>query len=54
MCFDEKTSLGVFSIGLTSSIILLRNGIANKNKSDILSTKNSEKVVIDRDPISSC
>ena len=36
MCFDEKTSLGVFSIGLTSSIILLRNGIANKNKSDIL------------------
>ena len=35
MCFDEETSLGVFSIGLTSSIILLRNGITNKNKSDI-------------------
>ena len=36
MCFDAKSSLGVFSIGLTSSIILLRNGITNKNKSDIV------------------
>ena len=47
---NEKSVGSVLTSRETKALAYVRV----KNKIDILSTKNSEKVVIDRDPISSC
>jgi hypothetical protein len=54
--FGDELFLNEKSVGsvLTSHQTKALAYVRIKNKSDILSTKNSEKVVIDRDPISSC
>ncbi len=54
--FGDKLFLNEKSVGsvLTSHQTKALAYVRIKNRSDVLSTKNSEKVVIDRDPISSC